>query len=272
MFKAAKSKTAKAAAGAGAPAFARNHPGAVKPPGRLQRLGAALPAPRLLPVVMAVSLLALGARLGDLWGDLREARLPTIITLQQAQAAAPTPEAAPAAAAPAEQQMAAATTEAPDADAAAPAAPVSLGAGQSFKPDEDSLLRALGARRLELDERERDIDRRAALLEASQQQIDRKLGELQKLRDELQAMTAGMDKAREKQILDLVKIYETMKPGDAARILDGLEMDVLLEVVGRMKSAKTAPVLAAMNPATAKELTMRLAERQALPREAAATQ
>ena len=38
--------------------------------------------------------------------------------------------------------------------------------------------------------------------------------------------------------------------------------DVLLQVIDRMKSTKTAPVLAAMLPARAKELTMRIAERR----------
>ena len=55
---------------------------------------------------------------------------------------------------------------------------------------------------------------------------------------------------------------QKMKPKEAARIFDQLEMDVLLQVIDRMKSTKTAPVLAAMLPARAKELTMRIAERR----------
>ena len=57
-----------------------------------------------------------------------------------------------------------------------------------------------------------------------------------------------------------------MKPKEAARIFNQLEMDVLLKVIDRMKSTKTAPVLAAMTPERAKELTMRIAERRPMPK------
>ena len=53
----------------------------------------------------------------------------------------------------------------------------------------------------------------------------------------------------------LVKVYEAMKPRDAATIFNDLEMPVLLQVVDRMKEAKAAPVLAAMQPDKARDLT-----------------
>jgi flagellar motility protein MotE (MotC chaperone) len=42
-------------------------------------------------------------------------------------------------------------------------------------------------------------------------------------------------------------------------------MDILLEVVSRMKERKVAPILAMMTPTKAKELTFELAQRQQLP-------
>ena len=58
----------------------------------------------------------------------------------------------------------------------------------------------------------------------------------------------------------LVKLYEAMKPRDAATIFNDLEMPVLLQVVDRMKEAKAAPVLAAMQPDKARDLTAKLAQ------------
>ena len=52
-----------------------------------------------------------------------------------------------------------------------------------------------------------------------------------------------------------MKLYEAMKPRDAATIFNDLEMPVLLQVVDRMKEAKAAPVLAAMQPDKARDLT-----------------
>ena len=51
----------------------------------------------------------------------------------------------------------------------------------------------------------------------------------------------------------LVKLYESMKPRDAAAIFNELDMPVLLQVLDRMKEAKAAPVLAAMQPDKARQ-------------------
>ena len=50
-----------------------------------------------------------------------------------------------------------------------------------------------------------------------------------------------------------------MKPRDAAKIFDELEMPVLLQVVSNMKEIKVAPVIASMNPARARDLSIELA-------------
>ena len=56
-----------------------------------------------------------------------------------------------------------------------------------------------------------------------------------------------------------------MKPGDAARIFEELDMAILLDVVERMKEAKTAPIMAKMTPGKAKLLTAELTQRRSLP-------
>ena len=57
-----------------------------------------------------------------------------------------------------------------------------------------------------------------------------------------------------------MKIYENMKAKSAAKIFNELEMAIMLEVADRMSSRKVAPILAAMDPIRAKELTAELAE------------
>ena len=56
-----------------------------------------------------------------------------------------------------------------------------------------------------------------------------------------------------------------MKPKDAARIFEQLDMVVLLDVIERMKERKSAPILAKMKPQRAKEITLELAQRRGLP-------
>ena len=57
----------------------------------------------------------------------------------------------------------------------------------------------------------------------------------------------------------LVKLYANMKPREAAKIWDDLETQVLLELLDRMNERKAAPILAAMQPDRAREITEKLA-------------
>ena len=78
-------------------------------------------------------------------------------------------------------------------------------------------------------------------------------------------MIEQRDEKQEAQLRSLVKIYENMKPKEAARIFEGLDMTILLEVIDRMKERKSAPILARMDPDKAKEVTVELADRHKLP-------
>jgi len=60
-----------------------------------------------------------------------------------------------------------------------------------------------------------------------------------------------------------VKVYESMKPKDAAAILAQLDDKVRLQVAGRMKERNLASVLAQMPPNEARKLTEKLANRYA---------
>ena len=56
-------------------------------------------------------------------------------------------------------------------------------------------------------------------------------------------------------------MYENMKPKDAARIFDRLDMKILVEVSTQMNPRKMSEVLAQMSPDAAQRLTVELANR-----------
>jgi flagellar motility protein MotE (MotC chaperone) len=62
-----------------------------------------------------------------------------------------------------------------------------------------------------------------------------------------------------------------MKPKDAARIFERLDMGVMIEVAKRMQPRKLSAVLAAMDPVAAQDLTVELAIGENLNVEPAAT-
>lgn len=133
---------------------------------------------------------------------------------------------------------------------------------QNYNPREVDILENLSARRQKIEEMERDVDLRAKVLEATEKRIDEKIAELNRLNKDVKDLIVVSDKEEDAKISSLVKIYEAMKPKDAARIFDEMDMDVLLMVIDRMNERRVAPVLAAMSAEKAKDVTQELAAQQ----------
>jgi flagellar motility protein MotE (MotC chaperone) len=125
---------------------------------------------------------------------------------------------------------------------------------------ERAVLLELRQRRQDLDARETALAARESLLTATEQKLAARVAELQVLQKKLEALDATRQERENASWMGLVKVYEVMKPRDAATIFNDLETPVLLQVVDRMKEAKAAPVLAAMQPDKARDLTAKLAQ------------
>jgi flagellar motility protein MotE (MotC chaperone) len=139
----------------------------------------------------------------------------------------------------------------PSAPAPAPPAAVSDG--------ERTVLLELRQRRQELDARDTTVTARESTLAAAELRLNARVAELESLQHKLEGLEQAREQRDDASWLGLVKLYESMKPRDAATIFNDLDMNVLLGVVDRMKDAKAAPVLAAMQPDKARELTTKLA-------------
>ena len=128
-------------------------------------------------------------------------------------------------------------------------------------PSERALLERLGERRDELQQRSREMDMRERLLENAERKLEGRINELKGLEEKADAAATKRGETEAGAIRNLVTMYETMKPKDAARVFDRLSHDVLVPVVLQMKPAKMAEVLALMSPDAAEKLTVALAKR-----------
>ncbi len=63
---------------------------------------------------------------------------------------------------------------------------------------------------------------------------------------------------RERSATKLAKMYEAMKPNQAAPIIGALEMDIILDIMGRMKERQAAKILAKMDPGLAAQVSTRM--------------
>jgi len=146
-----------------------------------------------------------------------------------------------------------------DVHAASPVQPAPDEAPEDLSRAEIDLLQKLSARRAELDTRARELDMREKLLEAGEQRVNERISELKGIEANIQSLLGTRDQAEEEKLASLVKVYESMKPKDAARIFEQLDMEVLLPVANRMKEGKIAAVLAQMAPEAAQRLTVNMA-------------
>ena len=130
---------------------------------------------------------------------------------------------------------------------------------------ERALLEGLRARRIELEGREQALAARELVLAAAERRLTQRIEEMAALQQRLQSADQALGAREEAGWRQMVKLYEGMRPRDAAAIFDDLEMPVLVQLVDRMREAKAAPVLGAMKPDRARLLTAELARHRARP-------
>ena len=196
------------------------------------------------------------------------------VDIAQAVAAETAETAAPAAA---ETELTAGVGEAPEAAAAATeegappaeaAAPTpeqclttlnSAAEEMGLSSQEILVLRSLQKRREELDAREGGLETREQAAAAADSRLQEQITQLKAVETEIQTLLTAMDAKRDERMGALVKTYESMKPKDAAKIFDGMEDPLLLDIAKTMKPATLAAVLSIMQPKRAEALTKLLA-------------
>lgn len=134
-------------------------------------------------------------------------------------------------------------------------------APKTVSSQERDLLERLKERRGEIDARDRELELRDSLLKLGERKLDEKIGELRSLENRAGKGTGSEEaKARYKP---LVVMYESMKPKEAARVFDRLDLAVLVTLIDHMNPRKVSEILAAMEPANAEKLTVALARKAA---------
>jgi|GEM_PF-1709023 len=132
----------------------------------------------------------------------------------------------------------------------------------SFDSGELAILRKLGQRRQELDAREAELVERERFVSALEVKLTEQMDELKRLQGELAALEARLEAdEQEKAELDaervqeLAKAYKAMKPQDAARLFDDLELELVTAIARELSPRTLAPMMSKMKPKRARELT-----------------
>jgi flagellar motility protein MotE (MotC chaperone) len=130
------------------------------------------------------------------------------------------------------------------------------------------VIAALSTREERLEQQETQLRERFQALNVANQQIEEKLSQLTNAEEQLRNTIALASSAAEDDIARLVKVYETMKPKDAAVLFEEMAPDFAAGFLARMNAEAAAGVLSGLTPEAAYALSVILAGRNAnVPRD-----
>ena len=226
---------------------------------------------KILPLMICVAMLAFSVRLVDIatgvrsWNGSAQASSSKSEEKKEKQIPLPPPIEGPMDS----DKKGALEFPAPDAKDTKTAKPIGWQDATEMDVGDSDIRKELGddlsKRRADLDRREKELQTKEALLKAGQQELERKYTELSQLRSEIEKLLETQSAEEQARISSLVKIYENMKPGEAARIFNTLDLDVLVSVMSKMSERKLSPIIGQMESERAKTVTVILAQQKQLP-------
>jgi flagellar motility protein MotE (MotC chaperone) len=126
---------------------------------------------------------------------------------------------------------------------------------------ERAILERLQSRRQELEQRAREIDIRESLLKSAEKRIDSKVEEMKAAEGRIGTAAGQRNEQEAARFKGIITMYEGMKPKDAAKVFDRLEMSVLIEIASQIAPRKMSDIMGVMQPEAAERLTVELARR-----------
>jgi flagellar motility protein MotE (MotC chaperone) len=133
--------------------------------------------------------------------------------------------------------------------------------GRILSPAERAVLERLAERRAELDARAKELEMRENVLLAAEKRLESRIAHLKQLEAQINEAARIKDEDEANRVKNIITMYENMKPKDAARVFDRLDMRILVEVASQINPRRMSDILAQMAPEAAERLTVELASR-----------
>lgn len=127
----------------------------------------------------------------------------------------------------------------------------------------DRFLAAIREREAQLEAEAARLAERAETLALAEERLEEQIAAFEKAQAGLEETLALADGAAERDIARMTAVYERMKPGDAARIFETMEVSFASGLLIGMKPETAALVLANMEPQKAYAITVMATGRNA---------
>ena len=134
-----------------------------------------------------------------------------------------------------------------------------------FSEMEIKLLQELDVRRIELERREQALHVREKLADLAEVELKDRVEKMTELNGKLTVLLKNLSNKEEGELLQLAKIYEEMRPANAAIVLNKLDDNIVFDLFKRMNKKDTAKIMEKMDPVKARRISKMLAEKSELP-------
>lgn len=130
-------------------------------------------------------------------------------------------------------------------------------------PEFEPMLAAFQSREEKIARQEAAIRDRMHALKIADEEVMRKLAQLNAAEKQLRETIALADSASENDLERLTKVYETMKPKQAAALFEEMDPNFAAGFLGRMRPEAAAQIMAGLSPQAAHLFSVVLAGRNA---------
>lgn len=120
-------------------------------------------------------------------------------------------------------------------------------------------LSKLNQRKKELDAKEEELNRMEAELQAQKVELENKIAELDKMRRSISSVLEEKIQKDNQKIDELVQMYTSMKPPQAAKVLESMDENLVVEILGKMKKKNAAEIMNLLKPEKAQSISEKYA-------------
>jgi flagellar motility protein MotE (MotC chaperone) len=138
-------------------------------------------------------------------------------------------------------------------------------AAQVCEPTPEELLLVIGQERELVAEDRARADDMLSEAELAREKLAIETAQLEELKAEIGGMLDKVKAAHTSDLDRLITFYTQMKPTEAATIMNDLDIEVTVMVLGAMAERSAAPIIAKMSPVRARAISKILFERSKLP-------
>jgi len=122
-------------------------------------------------------------------------------------------------------------------------------------------LSAFQQKEIEIRKREERLKEKEERLDKLEKEIEQKVKDLLALQKEIQAVRVEKQETQNARVLNLAKIYGTMKPKEAAKLMENLDDKLVMGIIATMTPDEAAAILSLMEVKKAAKISEALSAR-----------